>query len=74
MRDVFELAAAAGRNYITPEDVTASRESGCPGDQLRTHVMQAMAGVPLTGKIRDGYWGIEDKNLTCRLALEESDQ
>lgn len=59
---VFEIATKSGRRYITPEDVTASLESGCPVDLVRIDVLYAIGGTR-------GF-GVEDARLTAFVAAE----
>lgn len=62
MKSVFEIADAKGRDYITPEDVTAALESGWSADLVRIDVLRAIAGGT--------NYGVEDASLTAFLAAE----
>ena len=64
METVFEIAKKDKRNYITPEDVAASRASGCHDEALCRHVLMAISG--------SFGWGVEDIRLTAFVAVEEA--
>jgi hypothetical protein len=65
-KTVFELADAAKRHYITPEDVTAALESGATAESVRLNVLQVI------GKM--SKYGIEDSSLCAFNAASDSSE
>lgn len=56
---VFDVAKAAGRDYITPEDVSAALDSGADVNVVRLDVLEAIGGPRR---------GAEDKSLCAFVA------
>lgn len=57
-RSIFQIATAAGREYVTPEDVTDSLKSGYGRERVRRDVLKAIGGV----------CGVEDASLAAWIA------
>lgn len=57
---IFAIAKAKGREYITPEDVTDSFDSGYPAERVRMDVLRTLGRV-------SGF-GAEDESLCAFVA------